>query len=83
LEKIAFLMARNMQKDRESHEKRVYFPFIGVTCRTALVEGREGVLEVEDDRFEMRVAQTLQPFGDMDTLRYFTAKATETSAPRE
>lgn len=49
-------------------EKRVYFPFIGVT----LSGWKEGLI-ADEEKVEIRVKEALQPFGDMDTLRCFTA----------
>jgi hypothetical protein len=49
-------------------EKRIYFPFVGVS----MSGGKEGVT-VSKELVEIRVKEALQPFGDMDTLRYFTA----------
>lgn len=65
-EKIRLLIERN--RDASQVEKRVYFPFIGVT----LSEWKEGLV-ADEEKVEIRVKEALQPFGDMDTLRCFTA----------
>jgi hypothetical protein len=66
---------------QEDQGAKIYFPFIGVTCKTALINGKEGTIEAEDQHFTLRTREALQPFGDMDTLRYF--KAEEPSKPKE
>lgn len=65
-EKIRLLIERN--RDDDEVGKRVYFPFIGV----ALSGWKEGLV-ADEKKVEIRVKEALQPFGDMDTLRCFTA----------